>query len=166
MAHEGNIDQASVGESGRATFDVLFRGDIAPGNSVDKVRERIAENFKLDEAAINQLFSGAVISLKHDIDRAAAERIHQRLSDAGALANIVPSISNQPDPDNQSNDKNFTVAPLGSDVLKGADIAEEDPLPVSLDHLGLQPIGSNIIEESERETIEPQEVDISHLSLE
>jgi len=186
MAREGSDNQTGVGESSEAKFDLLFRGDIAPGNSVDKVRERVAESFNLDQAAIDQLFSGAVISLKRNVDRATAERIYQRLSDAGAVANIVPSVSgsdsneldsnelgnnesgnkeqDSSDPDTQSD--RFTLAPLGSDVSDTADTAEDQPSNVSIDHLGLEPVGSNIVEQEERETIEPVEVDTSHLSLE
>jgi hypothetical protein len=189
MANQGN-DQDNTD----AKFDILFRGDIAAGNSIDQVKARVAESFKLDEAAVKQLFSGAVVSLKRNIDRATAERIYQRLSDAGALANIVPSnkvagnaepsntapldkvlsnstantaSSNQSEPDNHSNDKAFTLAPLGSDVLEGADkpAQEKDQQSISVDHLGLEPVGSNIIEDSEGETIEPVIVDTSHLTL-
>ena len=187
MASQGNEQ-----DNADARFDILFRGDIASGNSIDQVKARVAESFKLDEAAVNQLFSGAVVSLKRNIDRATAERIYQRLSDAGALANIVSSNivssntvpankapgnpapsdsttspSNQPSADNQSSERAFTLAPLGSDVLEGADkpAQEKDQQSISFDHLGLEPVGSNIIEDSEGETIEPVIVDTSHLTL-
>ncbi len=189
MVREKNSDQTDIGESGSATFDVLFRGDIATGSDIEKVKEQVAKSFKLDQAAINQLFSGEVISLKRNIDRATAERIYQRLSDAGAVANIVPNLSSssdQPDPDSQSpesnlegenlddrnkgdkniEDKRFTLAPLGSDFLENPDIAEQDSLKVSLDHLCLEPVGSNIVEDSEYPESEPKDVDTSHLSLE
>jgi len=171
-----------------AKFDILFRGDIAPGNNTDQVKGRVAESFKLDEAAVNQLFSGAVVSLKRNVDRATAERIYQRLSQAGALANIVPSNSSpstanessvnqspinkdpldQTSADNQSEDKAFTLAPLGSDVLEGADAPEQEqhPKSVSVDHLGLKPVGTNILDKTEGETIEPVVIDTSHLTLE
>jgi hypothetical protein len=182
MASQGNEQ-----DNTDATFDILFRGDIAPGNSVDQVKARVAESFKLDEVAINQLFSGAVVSLKRNIDRATAERIFQRLADAGALANIVPSTvkdstlkesaSDQsdldhPSPDNLSSEttatnKSFTLAPLGSDVIEStADLAKKERSSVSIDHLGLEPIGSDIVEQTEREAIEPVVVDTSHITLE
>lgn len=187
MASQGNEqDNTDV------TFDILFRGDIAPGNSVDQVKARVAESFKLDEVAINQLFSGAIVGLKRNIDRATAEHIFQRLADAGALANIVPSTlkdstlkesaskqsaSDQsdldhPSPDNQSSEttatnKSFTLAPLGSDVIESsADLAKEERSSVSIDHLGLEPIDSDIVEQTEREAIEPVVVDTSHITLE
>ena len=191
MTRKGSDNQTGVGESSAAKFDLLFRGDIAPGNSVEKVRERVAESFNLDQAAIDQLFSGAVISLKRNINRATAERIYQRLSYAGAVANIVPSVSGsgsneldsneldsnelgnnesgnkeQDSSDSDTQSDRFTLAPLGSDVSDTADTAEDQPSNVSIDHLGLEPVGSNIVEQEERETIEPVEVDTSHLSLE
>lgn len=129
------------------------------------------EDFKLDEAEVNQLFSGTVVSLKRNIDQATAERIFQRLADAGAMTKIVPAQhkakpADQSDLDNQSSEKSFTLAPLGSDVTENAVIEEQDQQLVSLDHLGLEPVGSNLIEEGEREAIEPKLVDTSHLTLE
>lgn len=170
MAREGE-EQANTEENNSGLYDLLFRGETAPDKHIDQVKARVAEDFKLDEAAVNQLFSGAVVSLKRNIDRATAERIFQRLSDAGAMAKIVPAqhqpkSSDQSVSNNQSGDKSFTLAPLGSDVLENAVVEEQSQQSISLDHLGLEPVGSNIIEERERETIEPKVVDTSHLTLE
>ena len=181
MAGEGT-EQENTG----TTFDILFRGELAPDNNLEQVKARVAKSFRLDEAAVNQLFSGATVSLKRNIDKATAERIYQRLSEAGAVAKIVPSTLNkstsntnsssespsnksalnQPSADNQDADKAFTLAPLGSDVLEGAAMPEQDQESIPVDHLGLEPVGSNIIEEGEAETIEPVVVDTSHLTLE
>ena len=165
------IDQSIADEKNSATFDLLFRGEIASGEDIDQVKAKIATSFKLDEAAVQKLFSGAVISLKRNINRAAAERIHQRLTAAGALAKIVPHISNksasnQPDADDQASDKGFSLAPLGSNVLENAGIPEQDQPPIPVDHLNLRAVGGNIIEEGEAEIIEPIEVDAAHLTLE
>jgi len=185
MADEGN-EQNNSAENTGTTFDILFRGELAADSSLEQVKVQVAESFRLDEAAVNQLFSGAVVSLKRNIDRAAAERIYQRLSEAGAVAKIVPSSSNtdisrkstsnksavnQPSADNQSSlnqdgDKAFTLAPLGSDFIESVDMPEQEQESIPVDHLGLEPVGCNIIEEGEAETIEPVVVDISHLSLE
>ncbi|MDG1818296.1 MAG: hypothetical protein P8H31_00540, partial [Porticoccaceae bacterium] len=120
----------------------------------------------------------AVVSLKRNIDRATAERIYQRLSDAGAVANIVPTVSgsaskeadskeaDSKEQNNEQDTKSFSLAPLGSTVLDAEESAEEKPSSVVLDHLSLEPIGSNIVEEEEQEAIEPVAVDTSHLSLE
>lgn len=165
------IDQSIADENNSATFDLLFRGEIATGEDIDQVKAKIATSFKLDEAAVQKLFSGAVVSLKRNIDRAAAERIYQRLTAAGALAKIVPHISNkstsnQPDANDQTSDKAFSLAPLGSNVLENAGTAEQDQQQVPVDHLNLGPLGGNILEEAEAEIIEPIEVDTAHLTLE
>lgn len=169
MAGEGS-KQNNTNENTSTRFDILFRGEIAENNSLDQVKARVAESFKLDEAAINKLFSGVVVSLKRNIDRATAERISMRLLEAGAVTKVVPSdtdpsTANQ-SPLNQTDDKAFTLAPLGSDVSERADKPEQERGTIPLDHLGLEPVGSNIIEEGEAETIEPLVVDTSHLSLE
>ncbi|MGB0450196.1 MAG: hypothetical protein ACPGF6_06355 [Porticoccaceae bacterium] len=180
MDSNGN-NRSLTDEKNGTAYDLLFRGEIAPGENIDQVKARVAESFKLDEAALNQLFSGSVVSLKRNIDRATAERISQRLFEAGAVAKIVPNISNvnasdennsgkstlnQPDPDNQASGASFTLAPLGSDVSENVDTPEQDQQSIPVDHLGLEPVGSNIIEQSEAERIEPVVVDTSHLTLE
>lgn len=179
MADEGKEQNNSAEKTG-TTFDILFRGELASGNSLEQVRAQVAESFKLDEAAVNQLFSGSVVSLKRNIDRATAERIYQRLSAAGAVAKIVPSDSNNSSSNaspssestssdstaEQNADKAITLAPLGSNVIEGIDTSEQSQKSISVDHLGLEPVGSNIIQESEAETIDPVVVDTSHLTLE
>jgi hypothetical protein len=164
-------DQSIVDEHSASTFDLLFRGELAPGEDLKQVKARVAESFKLDEAAVNQLFSGTVISIKRNIDRASAERIHRRLTEAGALAKIVPSnpkksTSKQSDTDHQASTKGLTLAPLGSDFTQGAVASEQAQKPISIDHLVLEPAGSTMIEEGETRAVEPLEVDTSHLTLE
>ena len=157
----------AAGDSPAETFDVLFRGEILPGSDREATREQVAKSFKLDKVDLDRLFSGSVISLKRNVDRETAERIFQRLYSAGAMAKIVPSLSRQAITEQQPDNKAFTLAPLGTDVLEDS-ATEETAIPVSLDHLDhliIEPVGSNIIEESEREKIEPLVVDTDHLSL-
>mgnify|MGYP003344428267 CR=1 FL=1 len=164
----------SADDSPAETFDILFRGETLPGTDRQAAREQVAKSFKLDDAALDRLFSGSVISLKRNIDKETAERIFQRLWSAGAIAKIVSSLSGATPEEKasketetrQADNQTFTLAPLGTDVLEKSMAAEQDAVPVSLEHLGLEPVGSNIIEETEKEAIEPVEVDTGHLSLE
>jgi hypothetical protein len=180
MASQGNEQ-----DNTDAKFDILFRGDIAPGNSIDQVKARVAESFKLDEAAVNQLFSGAVISLKRNIDRATAERIFQRLSDAGALANIVPSnkepsktapldkvpldkvlsnstsntgSSHQPESDKQSE----------PDKQSETDKQSEPNNQPSDKAFTMAPLGSDVLEGTDKpeQEKEQQSIPVDHLGLE
>lgn len=164
-------DQSIADENSGTTFDLLFRGELAPGESIDQVKARVAKSFKLDEAAVNQLFSGTVVSLKRNIDQAAAERIQRRFTEMGALTKIVPNISNnnsskQPDVDNQAGKSGLTLAPLGSDVTERTVASEQNQKPILTDHLALEPAGSTMIKQSEALAIEPVEVDTSHLTVE
>ncbi|MBT6115350.1 MAG: hypothetical protein HOH41_06515, partial [Porticoccaceae bacterium] len=93
-------------------FDVVFRGEITEGSSLEKVKQRVAESFNLDSSAAEQLFSGTPVRLKRGVDMITAERILKRLSDAGAVAIIVPN-STEPESAQQNP---LSLAPLGSDV--------------------------------------------------
>ena len=45
-------------------FDIVFRGDIAPGQVLPQVKQRLAALFKRELAQIEPLFSGAPVALK------------------------------------------------------------------------------------------------------
>ena len=98
-------------------FDVVFRGEIIEGSSLEKVKQRVAESFNLDSSAAEQLFSGTPVRLKRGVDMITAERILKRLSDAGAVAIIVPN-STEPESAQQNP---LSLAPLGSDVTDSAE---------------------------------------------
>lgn len=69
-------------------FDVVFRGDIAPGQVLLQVKQRLAALFKRELAQIEPLFSGAPVALKKDIDQISAEKYKKVLAQAGALVEI------------------------------------------------------------------------------
>ena len=174
------------------TFDLVFRGEIAPGNSVEEVKQRVAASFKLDSAAADQLFSGSPVRLKRAVDKATADRIFQRLCHAGAIVSIVPTAA-QPDTEEPIAQSLLSLAPLGSNVMETSEVpggeelgdkrledkelgAEEpsDKKPavskkrilLSLDHLSLEPIGTNMVKETEVPAIKKPDLDTSKFSLE
>lgn len=178
------------------TFDLVFRGEIAPGNSAEEVKQRVSASFNLDSAAADQLFSGSPVRLKRAVDKAAAERILQRLCDAGAIAMVVPNTV-QPVTEKSIPQSPLSLAPLGSNVMEvseklGGDALEDkqpgdkqlgdknpgDKRPgdksavskkrvlLSLDHLSLEPIGTNMVKETEVSVIKTPDLDTSKFSLE
>lgn len=174
------------------TFDLVFRGEIVPGNSLEEVKQRVAASFSLDSAAADQLFSGSSIRLKRGVDKATAERILQRLTDAGAIAIIVPNTA-QPATEEAVLQSQLSLAPLGSNVMEASEklgdkelgdeelgdkkLGDEeygDPKPavskkrvlLSLDHLSLEPIGTNMVKETEVPAIKAPDLDTSKFSLE
>ena len=169
------------------TFDLVFRGEIVPGNSLEEVKQRVAASFNLDSAAADQLFSGSSIRLKRGVDKATAERILQRLTDAGAIAIIVPNAA-QLVTEESIPQSSLSLAPLGSKVMEASEklvdkelvdkkLGDEeygDPKPavskkrvlLSLDHLSLEPIGTNMVKETEVPAIKTPDLDTSKFSLE
>jgi hypothetical protein len=144
-------------------FDLVYRGEIAPGNSAEEVKQRVAASFNLDPAAADQLFSGTPIRLKRGIDKITAERILQRLTDAGAIALIVPS-SGQPETARQDP---LSLAPLGSNVTDSAEKRNAQVVfAASLDHLSLEPVGTRMVKETEVPKIKTPDLDTSKFSLE
>ncbi|WP_439133241.1 hypothetical protein [Pseudomaricurvus sp.] len=65
-------------------FDVIFRGDIAPGHQLPEVKAKMAKLFKADLAKIDALFVGGAVPLKKNLDRATAEKYQAVLKSAGA----------------------------------------------------------------------------------
>lgn len=174
MVDETPEESSSGPES--ATFDVVFRGDILDGATTDQVKRRVATSFSLNDAAVDKLFSGSVVYVKRNIDKLTAQRIYQRLFDAGAQARVVEScrepadISASTSPANPgipspSSASKFSLAPLGTNALPAVETAQPvGNIPV--DHLSLEPIGSEIIKPQEVDATDAVQVDTSHLSLE
>ncbi len=152
-------------------FDLVFRGDIAPGHSDAEVKRRVAASFNLDSAAADQLFSGAQVRLKRGVDKPTAERILQRLCDAGAMAKIVPSSVQSETQESLPQDP-LSLAPLGTNVLddneemEGEKAASKKPVLPSLDHLSLEPVGTRMVRETEVPPIKVPDLDTSKFSLE
>ena len=144
-------------------FDLVFRGEIAQGNSLEEVKQRVAASFNLDPAAADQLFSGTPVRLKRSVDKVTAERLLQRLNDVGAIAVIVPnSIETEP-----TQQDPLSLAPLGSNVTDGAEKGKAKAVfSASLDHLSLEPVGTRMVEETEVPPVKTLDLDTSKFSLE
>lgn len=71
-------------QSDQPLFDVIFRGDIAPGHQLLDVKAKMAKLFKADMARIDALFVGGAIALKKNLDQATAEKYQAVLKNAGA----------------------------------------------------------------------------------
>jgi hypothetical protein len=176
-----DLSKSQVDKPAKAdSFDLVFRGAIAPGSNIEEVKQRVAASFNLDSVAADQLFSGSAVRLKRGVDSTTAERILQRLNDAGAIAKIAPSLSQ---PESQEQDSSqakgqaksqdlLSLAPLGSNFvdkdekLEGQSAETKKRLLLSLDHLSLEPIGTDMVKQAEAPVIKAPAVDTSKFSLE
>jgi len=147
----------------RDYFDLVYSGEIAPGSNLEQVKQRVAATFKLDPAAAQQLFSGEPMRLKRGIDKSSAERILQRLADAGAVAKLIPVAEEST---SSQSTQSLSIAPLGADVLDAADRSDQQFVPMpDLDHLNVEPIGSDILRQGELPTVKALNPDTSKLAL-
>ena len=174
-------------------FEVVFRGDVEPGQSVMDVKEGLAKLFKAAPARIEQMFSGKPVVIKGNLDEETALHYQSSLQKVGAIVEIR---SNQPadsaaqanDPqddsledesssqgdtqDSQESDPledfdfDFDVAPLGADVLPDGHKKEFVPADVDTSHLTVSEAGADVLEKKDQRSYEERDVDTSHLSVE
>ena len=75
---------------------LVFRGEILSGFSLDEVKRHLGELFKVDEARRAHLFSGERVVIRQSLRLDEAERYTQRLAQFGALLHIEPLTVTQP----------------------------------------------------------------------
>lgn len=139
-------------------FNVVFRGDIVPGQLLPDVKARFAQVFKLDAARVEPYFSGKPVVLKKECDRATADKFKAVLQQAGALVDIKsanaaapaaprpvparPATPAQPAPAASP----VAAAPVtaggvwslsarGADLLKPEERVEPAPVQVNIEHI-------------------------------
>jgi hypothetical protein len=173
-------------------FEVVFRGDVEPGQSVQDVKEGLAKLFKADPARIEQMFSGKPVVIKGNLDEETALHYQSSLQKVGAVveirsnqpADLVAQNSNiqgedpqddsleddTPDPEEsdplEDFDFDFDVAPVGADVLPDGHKKEFVPADVDTSHLTVSEAGSDVLEKKDQRSYEDRDVDTSHLSVE
>lgn len=73
------------------SLDVVFAGEILPGNDPDTVKQNLARLFKIDAAKVEAFFQGKPRVIKKSVDRPTADKFVQALEKAGAKALLQPS---------------------------------------------------------------------------
>lgn len=164
-------------------FEIVFRGDIAPGANFSEVRQRLGELFKADAQQLERLFNGRPSVIRRNLDSATAERYQKAIQQTGALVEVrasqpeVPvgkpvetAPSPQPAQSEQATETNpgpgWGVAPVGADVLNDDERRPQVDADVDTSALNLAPEGSDVLKPAERKPNEEREVDTSGLSLE
>ncbi|HEY9052599.1 MAG TPA: hypothetical protein VIQ03_13695 [Gammaproteobacteria bacterium] len=70
-------------------YEIAFSGQIAEGADLQQVKTNMAKMFKADDAKIAQLFSGARVVIKKNIDLQTAEKYQVAMNNAGAICELV-----------------------------------------------------------------------------
>ena len=151
-------------------FEVLFRGDIVPGQAVAEVKERLASLFKLEAAQVEQLFSGRPMTIRRNLDEISAKKYQQALLNIGAVAElrqakseVAPAAQAATSTDPASVADGLSLAPTGSDVLRPDERCHNEVTEIDVSALSLAPGGGDILHDDEKRAIDVKQVDTSHL---
>lgn len=173
------------GETGNLTtvseisYEVVFRGDVVPGQSIVDVKQRLAELFTADPDRIDGMFSGRPVVIKRGLDQPTAERYQASMQKAGAVVDIRPAAnsgesSTQPpvaktEPASsvvpQLPDEDMELAPVGADVLTPEQRRDFTPANIDTSYMTVAEAGTEVLKEDERKVVPDRDVDTSHLSL-
>ena len=96
-------------------FDIEFSGELMPDADLQRARAQVQTLFKLSEGAVDQLFTGAPVTVKRGIDGALAARFHAVFARAGAIVRIVPAGDGG------------SLAPAGAERSEGNELPGLDP---------------------------------------
>ncbi|WP_347928152.1 DUF805 domain-containing protein [Pseudomonas helvetica] len=97
-------------------FKIVFDGALLPGVDITTAKLNLAQLFKSDVAAIERLFSGKPVALKHDLSHADAQTYLNALSKTGIDARIEaePSIKLNLTDIHDSSSAAYTAPTLGN----------------------------------------------------
>ena len=103
-----------------------------------------------------------------------AEQFRQVMEQAGAIVEVRPAEKVTEKPSNMdeegeiedASDEEWTLAPVGANMLEPHERALDKKADISTDHLSMEPVGVDVLKPSERQQVEPVEIDTSQLSLE
>lgn len=176
-------------------YDIYFRGESLNQQDVVSLKRQFARLFKLDGAKTEHFFSGKVVALRKNIDRASAIKFKQTLETIGAKVYVKQAENTQAQPAAEvakatADAKQFEVLPVGSDVLKENERSPHQAKEIDLSHLQLSSaatlndsksintppapdvshittaeVGADVLEGYYTETLPLPQPDISHLSL-
>ena len=76
-------------------FSVVLTGKLADGFELPRVKNNIAQVFKLAPEKVEKLFSGKPVALKRGVDKTQAMKLRNALARAGALGVIKAEVSPQ-----------------------------------------------------------------------
>ena len=79
-------------------YDLLFRGELLPDAVLATVQASLAVALKLDDARLQQLFSGANVMVRRGADRETAARFQSVFRQAGARLRVTPVVAAEPVP--------------------------------------------------------------------
>lgn len=156
-------------------YDIFFRGEVLEGFALDTVKANVAQLFKASPEKLEQLFSGKVVPLRKDLDKATAAKFKQALDKAGAKIYIKlvadAAATTAPAPAPSASPAPAVPAPAAPAVAA----APRPVAPAAANTAASQapaggafvilPPGSDVLRPEERPAVEAVKVDISGIRL-
>ena len=116
-------------------FDIIFTGDLVDGASLDLVKQKAVQVFRLNDSKVTVLFSGKRTVLKKNVDQSAAMKYQKILTGIG-MASVVIAHREKPY-------KEPVPTPFASPAVKN--VAESSAIsmpPPPASELAVLPVGS------------------------
>ncbi|MGH1441199.1 MAG: hypothetical protein ACRBBR_13865 [Cellvibrionaceae bacterium] len=162
------------------TCSVIFRGDIVLGEHLPDVKQKLKKIFNVNDARIDNLFTGKPVPLKTKLSLAEAEKYKTILQQAGIIVSIetknettadktpaskvavqnkqhqtVNNVStgnatNNNNASAQSSDDEWQLAPVGSILVDNKHTQAQKAVEVNTDHLSVMAQEGNLIKDDER----------------
>ncbi len=153
-------------------FEVVFRGDVEPGQSIVSVKEGLAKLFNAEASRIDQMFSGKPVVIKANLDEDTARHYQSSLKKVGALADIRPvksesssEISSSTSSDSDSSYSETAAQTSDTSVVESQDTQEPGGLENFDFDFDVAPVGADVLPSSHKKDFTPADVDTSHLTI-
>jgi len=73
-----------------SAFNVVFKGEILPGQDIDAVKRQLSLVMKTDAQAIERLFTGTPVVVRKSVDAATGRKFEKVFAAAGAVCHLEP----------------------------------------------------------------------------
>jgi len=143
-------------------FNVVFRGQIVKSMALDDVKANLLKLFKSTPQSIEKLFCGKQVTIKKNLDYAAAMKYQAVLKKAGALA-LIQEVESSAAPGEQAEASHSTAA--ASNTEQGTtnnETTEDSQQNIDGSTFTLAEVGARILPPK---PVEKREVDTSGLSV-
>lgn len=108
-------------------YDVVFQGEILPDFTPEAVKESFASLFKISASRVETIFSGARVTLKANLELAAAEKYQRTLERVGALIELVAQ-STQPESDSNIESQHSSQSPQETENSVPASVMSDESI--------------------------------------
>lgn len=73
-----------------SAFNVVFKGEVLPGQDIDAVKRQLSMVMKTDAQAIERLFTGTPVVVRKSVDEATGRKFKKVFAAAGAVCYLEP----------------------------------------------------------------------------